>query len=41
VRVVDRGPLYSRTADIGSMELYAASVVSTDPFDVARALRQT
>lgn len=40
VRVVDRGPLYSRTADIGSMELYAASVVSTDPFDVARALRQ-
>ncbi len=39
VRVVDRGPLYTRTADIGSMELYAVSAVSSDPFDVARALR--
>lgn len=39
VRLVDRGPLYSRTADIGSMELYAVSVVSSDPFDVARALK--
>jgi hypothetical protein len=26
--------------DIGAMELYAASVVSSDPFALARALRE-
>lgn len=31
-RVVDRGDASGRTADFGGMELYAASVVSTDPF---------
>jgi len=39
VRIVDRGDPDSRTTDIGSMELYAISVVSSDPFDVARALQ--
>jgi hypothetical protein len=38
VRMVDRGDPISRTADFGAMELYAASVVSSDPFKVAQAL---
>jgi hypothetical protein len=40
VRIVDRGDPSSRTADIGAMELYAASVVSSDPFIVARTLKE-
>ena len=39
VRIVDRGDLRNKTADIGAMELYASSVVSSDPFAVARAVR--
>lgn len=38
VRVVDRGDPLSRTSDFGAMELYAASVVASDPFRVADAL---
>ncbi len=38
VRIVDRGDPMNRTADFGAMELYAASVVSSDPFKVAAAL---
>ena len=38
-RMVDRGDPGSRTSDIGSMELYAASVIEADPFKVAEALR--
>ncbi|MFN8559270.1 MAG: hypothetical protein U0531_18675 [Dehalococcoidia bacterium] len=41
VRIVDRGDPTSRTADIGAMELYAASVVSSDPFKVSAALRES
>ncbi len=41
VRLVDRGDPASRTSDIGSMELYAASVIASDPFQVAQALRAT
>ena len=41
VRIVDRGDPSSRTADFGAMELYAASVVSSDPFALARALQET
>jgi hypothetical protein len=37
-RLVDRGDPLNRTADFGAMELYAASVVSSDPFKVAAAL---
>lgn len=37
-RLVDRGDPLNRTADFGAMELYAASVVSSDPFKVACAL---
>jgi hypothetical protein len=38
-RLVDRGDPGSRTCDIGSMELYAASVIASDPFVVAAALQ--
>jgi hypothetical protein len=38
VRLVDRGDPNNKTADFGAMELYAASVVSSDPFRVAEAM---
>jgi hypothetical protein len=41
VRVVDRGSLESKTADLGAMELFGQSVVATDPFFVAEAIFQT
>jgi hypothetical protein len=40
VHLVDRGSPGNRTSDIGAMELYAASVVASDPFRVAEALRR-
>jgi len=39
-RIVDRGDLSTRTADIAAMELYASSVVSSDPFKLAQSLRE-
>jgi hypothetical protein len=39
VRLVDRGDPDSRASDIGAMELFAASVVSSDPFTEIRELR--
>jgi len=39
-RVVDRGDALGRTADFGGMELYAASVVATDPFLLAGQMRE-
>ncbi|MBI2773237.1 MAG: hypothetical protein HYX56_01915 [Chloroflexi bacterium] len=39
-RLVDRGDPANRTSDIGAMELYAASVIASDPFAVADALRR-
>jgi hypothetical protein len=38
-RLVDRGDPANKTSDIGAMELYAASVIATDPFRVAEAMR--
>ncbi|MBA2691522.1 MAG: hypothetical protein H0U65_03385 [Rubrobacter sp.] len=38
-RIVDRGSPSNRTSDIAAMELYAASVVASDPFEVARVMR--
>lgn len=38
-RLVDRGNPLKRTVDTGAMELFAASVVSSDPFEVAELLR--
>ena len=39
VRIVDRGDPNNKTADIGAMELYSASVVSSDPFRVAELMK--
>lgn len=38
VRIVDRGDPNNKTADFGAMELYASSVITSDPFPVAQAL---
>ena len=40
IRLVDRGDPSNRTSDIGAMELYAAPVVSSDPFRVASILKR-
>jgi len=37
--LVDRGDPATKSADIGGMELYTSSVVSSDPFRLAEALR--
>ena len=39
IRIVDRGDPTTRTNDIGAMELYAASVVSSDPLKLAQTLQ--
>jgi hypothetical protein len=39
IHLVDRGDPASHTSDIGAMELYAAPVVSSDPFQVARRMK--
>ncbi|HEX6140337.1 MAG TPA: hypothetical protein VF013_07760 [Candidatus Limnocylindria bacterium] len=40
VHLVDRGDPGSTSSDIGAMELYAASVVGGDPYDLADRLRE-
>ncbi|MGB6836894.1 MAG: hypothetical protein WBF66_04230 [Dehalococcoidia bacterium] len=40
VRVVERGDPVSRTNDFGAMELYASSVVSSDPMKLAGTLEE-
>jgi len=40
-RIVDRGDPMNRTSDVGAMELYASPVISSDPFRVMEALRET
>jgi galactose-1-phosphate uridylyltransferase len=37
-RIIDRGNLHSKTADIGAMEIFGQSVVASDPFRLADAL---
>ncbi|MGA2157772.1 MAG: hypothetical protein ABSG90_01005 [Dehalococcoidia bacterium] len=39
-RMVDRGDTGDLSSDIGAMEFYGANVVNSDPFEVARALRE-
>ncbi len=39
VRLLDRGDPLNRTADMGAMELYASSIISSDPFQVIEKLR--
>jgi len=41
VRIVDRGDPNNKTADFGAMELYASSVISSDPFQVAEMLAKS
>jgi galactose-1-phosphate uridylyltransferase len=38
VRLIDRGKLQDKTSDLGAMELFAQSVVASDPFQVAAGL---
>jgi hypothetical protein len=40
VRIVDRGDPLSRTVDMAAMELYASSVLFSDPFQVMEALKE-
>ena len=40
VYLVDRGDPATKSTDIGGMELYTSSVVSSDPFAVAEVVRQ-
>ncbi|KYH39280.1 MAG: hypothetical protein AYL30_000280 [Candidatus Hecatellales archaeon B24] len=40
-RMVDRGNLEERTSDMGGMELYAASIIASDPFQLAEELKKT
>lgn len=37
-RIVDRGDLTNRTSDFGGMELYASSVIASDPFRISRVI---
>lgn len=39
-KVLDRGNPNIRASDVGGVEIYAASVVASDPFALARQLRQ-
>jgi hypothetical protein len=39
-RIVDRGYPWDGSSDFGTMELYAASIISSDPFQVARELKE-
>ncbi len=39
-RVVDRGYPWDGSSDFGTMELYAASIISSNPFQVAEYLRE-
>jgi hypothetical protein len=41
VRIVDRGDPFNRTVDVAAMELYASSVIFSDPFDVVEVLRES
>ncbi len=40
IRIVDRGDPNNKTADFGAMELYSASVISSDPFRVAEVMQK-
>lgn len=41
VRIVDRGEPKNASCDIGTMELFGQSVVSSDPLEVARILKES
>jgi hypothetical protein len=39
-RIADRGDPLTTRGDLGAMELFAANVITADPFEVAAQLRQ-
>jgi hypothetical protein len=39
VRLIDRGDLATEACDLNGMDLFASSVVSSDPFELAAILR--
>src|SRR5262249_52383418 len=39
-RLVDRGAPNSDASDVAAMELFGSSVIASDPFEVARTLRE-
>jgi hypothetical protein len=39
-RLVDRGDPNSDASDVAAMELFGSSVIASDPFEVARTLRE-
>ena len=39
-RITDRGKLNERHSDIGALELYGASVISSDPFKLAEEFKK-
>jgi hypothetical protein len=39
-QVIDRGNPISRASDVGGVEIYASSVIASDPIELARQLRQ-
>ena len=39
-RIADRGDPMTTRGDLGAMELFAANVITADPFEVAVQLRQ-
>ena len=40
IRIVDRGNVVSKASDIGTMELYAANVIASDPFEITKLLKE-
>lgn len=40
-RIVDRGKLTTKSADIGAMEIYAQSVIETNPYVIIKKLQDT
>jgi len=39
VRIVDRGLLNQNVSDIGAMELYASSIIASNPFNIAERIK--
>ena len=40
IKIVDRGNVLKKTADVGGMELYGSSVISDDPYHIIKAVNE-
>ena len=40
VKIVDRGPLFIPTVDMGGMELYGSSIAANDPYKVMESIKE-